>query len=403
MMRETERTRAVYYTFPPFLDAALPLVRALSRRIDLHVIMEISPESWNSALFDVAPRLLPAGIVAADPILRDCFPPGVRSYWENCASFDLVVHQTKTFHPGTWVVSRQAIRHINGIKPHLLYMDAGNLRLAPALGGLERFPLVLAVHDPTPHSGEHSWRKDLTNWLTFARTQHFVLYNQGALASFAARHGIPAGHLHTTNLGSYEIYREWLDGSATESDRTVLFFGRLSPYKGLEYLYQAAPEIARKVRGLRLVVAGRPVSGYTPPAPPELPNDGHVELIDGYISNARLAELCQQASVIVCPYVDATQSGVVLTAYAFRKPVVATRVGGLPEYVEDGATGYLVPPRDAEALSEAVVKVLQDPAMRHEMSRQIEERAQTRLSWERIADQMMDIYRRALGWKGTQD
>jgi glycosyltransferase involved in cell wall biosynthesis len=170
----------------------------------------------------------------------------------------------------------------------------------------------------------------------------------------------------------------------------------------LEYLYLAAPEIARQVPRLRLVVAGKPVTGYVPPVPPELPNGGQVVLIDGYISNAKLAELCQQASVVVCPYVDATQSGVVLTAYAFRKPVVATCVGGLPEYVEDGVTGYLVPPRDSAALSDAVVKVLRDPNRREEMGRQIELLARTTLSWERTADDLLDIYRRAPGRGGSQ-
>ncbi len=402
-MRAAEPIRLVYYTVPSFLVTALPLVRALSRRVALHVIMEIAPESWNSGLFDVAPRALPSGIVAADPVLRDCFPPGVRSYWENCASFDLVVHNTKTFRPATWGVSRQVMRHIKGIQPHLLHMDAGSLRLAPALVGLGGVPLVLAVHDPTPHSGEHSWRTDLTRWLTFSRTQHFVLYNQEALPSFAATHRIPPGHLDATRLGSCEIYREWGDASAREGDRTVLFFGRLSPYKGLEYLYLAAGEIARQVPGLRLVVAGKPVAGYTPPVQPELPNGGQVQLIDGYISNSRLAELCQQATVVVCPYVDATQSAVVLTAYAFRKPVVATRVGGIPEYVEDGATGYLVPPRDPGALAEAVVKVLRDPQRRQQMSEQIELWARTRLSWDRIGDEILETYRRVLDRQGGRD
>ena len=72
------------------------------------------------------------------------------------------------------------------------------------------------------------------------------------------------------------------------------------------------------------------------------------------------ATLFQQASVVALPYIEASQSGVVPLAYMHMKPVVATTVGGLPEMVDDGRTGYLVPPRDEQALATAVVRLLRD-------------------------------------------
>ncbi len=131
-------------------------------------------------------------------------------------------------------------------------------------------------------------------------------------------------------------------------DRTLLFFGRLSAYKGLETLFQAAPLACKRLPGLRIIVAGNPVPGYRLPPAPDLPNGGELQIITGYIPNHTLAQLFQRAAVVVCPYTTATQSAVVLTAYAFGKPVIGTRVGGLPEYITDGETGVLVPPHSPE-------------------------------------------------------
>jgi glycosyltransferase involved in cell wall biosynthesis len=91
------------------------------------------------------------------------------------------------------------------------------------------------------------------------------------------------------------------------------------------------------------------------------------EVLNEYVSNERRAELFARVSVVVLPYVEASQSGVIPLAYRFGKPVVATTVGGLPEMVDDGRTGYLVPPRDAQALAGAVVRLLGDAGLRQRL------------------------------------
>src|SRR5258708_11880054 len=86
-----------------------------------------------------------------------------------------------------------------------------------------------------------------------------------------------------------------------------------------------------------------------------------------FISEEGTAEYFCRASVVVLPYIEASQSGVVSLAYSAAKPVVATTVGGLPEMVEHGRTGYLVPPRDAPQLAESVALLLLDADLRHHM------------------------------------
>jgi glycosyltransferase involved in cell wall biosynthesis len=114
------------------------------------------------------------------------------------------------------------------------------------------------------------------------------------------------------------------------------------------------------------------------------------------IPDELVAQLFQQASVVVCPYIEASQSGVLAIASAFGKPVVATTVGGIPEMVDDRKTGLLVPPRDARSLADAIVTLLQNHALRQQMGQHALQKSQTELSWANIAEQTMQVYYRAL-------
>lgn len=387
--------RVVYYTHSAFFEPALCLVRELSRRVDLDLLLEISPHAWQTAAFDVGFRQLPAGIVPAGDFLATVFPPAVRAYWESAAGVHLVSHRShQSLTPASWTLSRRVLRFARERRADVLHVDDVDVspRLAIGLPLASHPPLVIAVHDPEPHSGERNWRKRLARRLAYPHAARFVLYNAALRDRFSARYGVPASAVTVAPLGVYDVFREWASASPADGPPTVLFFGRLSPYKGLELFYEAAPLIARRVGHVRLVVAGQPVPGYTPPAPPVLARPAAIDVFPRYLSNVEVAALFQSARVAVCPYRDATQSGVVLTAFAFGVPVVAAAVGGLPEYVVPDETGLLVPHGDAGALAEAVCRILLDAPLAARLRRGIGEAAADRLSWRRTADALARTY-----------
>ena len=98
---------------------------------------------------------------------------------------------------------------------------------------------------------------------------------------------------------------------------------------------------------------------------------------------------------MVCPYIEASQSGVLAIANAFGKPVVATNVGGIPEIVEHGKTGLLVPPCDARSLADAIVALLQDQPTREAMRRCTLQKSKAELAWANIAKRTMQVYQQA--------
>ena len=118
-----------------------------------------------------------------------------------------------------------------------------------------------------------------------------------------------------------------------------------------------------------------------------------VKIINRYVGMEELVGLLGNCALTVCPYTDATQSGVIMTSYSLCKPVVATNVGGLGEMIEDGKTGMLVPPKDVDSLAETIISLLANESLRSNMEKRIkEEYFSGDKSWKVIADKYIEFY-----------
>jgi glycosyltransferase involved in cell wall biosynthesis len=194
--------------------------------------------------------------------------------------------------------------------------------------------------------------------------------------------------------------REKAASAETSSDGVarLLFFGNIRPYKGLEVFIRALALVRRQIR-VQAVVAGefymdsRPVKELAA----DLGLGDDVLWSDGYVENEQVPRYFGQADLMVLPYIEATQSGVVPLAYGFGLPVVASDVGGLSEVVVDGQTGYLVQPGQPEVLAAKILEYLGLPREKKEQfSRNIREFRQ-RLSWEQVVEKLVEVTTRAKG------
>jgi glycosyltransferase involved in cell wall biosynthesis len=389
--------RVVYYSRPPYFDTFLPKIEALSKKVELHVILEISPESWQSGLFDVSKQLIGAGVHEGVGFLDHFFVPALHKYWQRCASVSIVVHtHPKSIHPKAWWISHQVMNRIEKLHPDVFHLDDISLRLAPMLFELKEVPLVLNIHDAQAHSGEHNWRTDLARWLSFGRTRHFILHSNFSRNQFLKRYAIPETRVTMIPLGILDIYRDWVTSEIPEERKTVLFFGRISPYKGVEVFIKAAELVSDLMPGCRFVIAGRAINGYSLPELPQLSQGNVFEIYQQYLSNTQVANLVSRSSLVACPYLDASQSGVILTAYAFNKPVIATNVGGLSEYVWEGKTGSIVAANDPEALAKAIINMLGDRAGQYFSRSAFEALRNDELNWGKIAEKTLKVYEKIL-------
>lgn len=215
--------------------------------------------------------------------------------------------------------------------------------------------------------------------------------------------GVPAARARVIYGGADP--RRFAPGPASQR-RGVLFVGRLTPHKGLDRLIRALPT------GATLTVAGSaghdrrpPENGY--PALLARLAEGRPIRFSGPVPDAELPTLYRAAAVFALPSVERTCYGrrvqiaellglSVLEAMASGLPVVASRVGGVPEIVVDGETGFLVEPGDVDELHDRIAQLVGDPALAAEMGRRARDLVVERFTWEHCAARCLTAYRELL-------
>jgi len=180
-----------------------------------------------------------------------------------------------------------------------------------------------------------------------------------------------------------------------EGEPVVLFFGLLSPSKGLDDLVEAFA-LARQSCTAKLIVAGFPTKFINidelKTKIVSLGLSGSVFLDTRYILLEEISTIMSLATVVVYPYRSGTQSGALQTAYTFGRPVIATNVGGLPEAVEDGKSGFLVSSQSPRELADKIVFLINNPDLAAQMGDYARYLSNTRFSWQSIAKQILLVY-----------
>ena len=117
--------------------------------------------------------------------------------------------------------------------------------------------------------------------------------------------------------------------------------------------------------------------------------EDNIVLIDEYVPNEEIGNYFTATDLVIQPYISSTGSGVVQIAFGFNRPVVATKVGSLPEIIDDGKTGYLVPPEDPHEIAQAIIKFFRDDNG-EKFSKNID-RDKYKFSWNRMVEVIEEL------------
>jgi glycosyltransferase involved in cell wall biosynthesis len=289
-----------------------------------------------------------------------------------------------SINPLSWL---RAGRRIVEIAPDLVIIHWWNPFFGPCLGATmrvakrrSRADVIFICHNVVPHEpfplADMLTRLALTTghaWLAHSET------DRRDLESLDLR-----GHTLVVPQPLGQGFGKPTDKEQAKSrlgltGKILLFFGLIRRYKGLPWLLEAMPLVLRKVH-CTLLVVGEFYEGkdHCLQLLQTLGLASRVRVIDRFIPDDEVSLYFSAADLVVLPYESATQSAIVPIAHAFERPVVATRVGGLPEAVQDGETGLLVEPRDPTALASAIVRFF-DEGLGPAFSRNISSR--TLFSW----------------------
>ncbi len=287
-------------------------------------------------------------------------------------------------------------RRIRRLAPDLLILQWWHPYFAPCyyllLKAVGRVPVVFTCHNVFPHE-RFPLDRFLSRMALCGRAGYIVHshMDEDDLKTFR-----PDAPCVVTPHPSYNAFR--MQGMSREQARgllrmdahtpMLLFFGFVREYKGLTYLLDAMPSITAAMPGLQLWVVGdfgQDRERYLRQIH-DLALEERVVPVEGYVPDREVEKYFAAADLVVCPYISATQSGIVQIAYGFEKPVIVTEVGGLPEVVQERRTGYIVPPGNPEAIADAVLRFYgQDAGV--DWANNIRKEAET-FSWETMTERI---------------
>lgn len=363
------------------LDANVSLINALGKTCDVYFFTEALYEIYNFIDKDKLTRTVSTGTDVEELQRFKNFIPLEKTFVVKGTRNGNVLKKLYI----SYVVN-QLIRKIN---PDIILID--NYMLTYFLSTLSfRKKMMMIVHDPFLHSGENFIIDRFLRKLHFKLINHKILLNENQKEDFIEQYRQKKENIHSSFLSVYDYLQYYkTDNANSASGFNILFFGRISPYKGIKFLLDAFVEILvdEKYEDMSLTIAGGGTFDFDIEIYRQYPQ---IKILNEYIYPEKLANYISQASVVVCPYTDATQSGVIMSAYAFKKPVIATNVGGLPEMVEDGKTGIIIEPKSSKAIINAILKLYMNKDILKEMSQNISGRYHNgEKSWDSSASQFL--------------
>lgn len=258
-----------------------------------------------------------------------------------------------------------------------------------------RRKIIMTVHDPLPHSHAESLKHRIARNMAMKLICNFVIFNSAQAEIFVDTYKLQRKRVGVSRFGIFPWFRLLEASSKRENEEThtpyILFAGRISQYKGIDYLLPAMETIHENYPNVKLIIAGSGRLYFDISKWEKLP---YIEFRNRFIPDNELIELIKNSLFIVCPYTDATQSGVVMSAFTFNKPVLATNVGGLPEMIVSNRHGIIVERKNIDALSRGIDYMLASPTLLNVFSRNIEsDYSKGDRSWKKIAEEIYQMYR----------
>lgn len=229
-------------------------------------------------------------------------------------------------------------------------------------GAVKADQIVTYIHDPIAHSGTKWWVKALRKQ-RYKQADQIVVHTKSFIPLVSELYGFSEDKIHFVPHGRLSSYKDcWVKepfDQMYEGKINFVFFGFIQKYKGLHVLAAAYKEVSEKGYPVTLTIAGK---GDFSEYQEEYGKLSNVKIINRRVKDEEIGNLFTVPNAVaVLPYLDATQSGVVITSMEFSAPIIATDTGGLKEQLDEGKIGIFCKPNDAHDLAEKMIYMVERP------------------------------------------
>lgn len=354
------KKKITHFTHVAYLDTAIEHIKTASNNgYDLHVLIALTPQGLKSNILNLEIDINSyPPLVSYDTIKHDWNLNYLEPYFEKCKSVHFVVYSPKL---SLNSISNNIKKFINGVSPDFIHLDGFVARQFPLLPFLfkNRGKLIMNVHDPKMHSGEFEIKRYIITKLLFIMVTKFVVFANDS--SKVLKEQLSKNKkIFVLRFRPSSIYRKFsITNEVNVMASKISFVGRLSKYKGIDLFIEAINGIHKTHPDQEFVIAGKPFNDFKINYD-IIKNKNKVSVMEKFLSNEEITEIMLSSILVVCPYIDATQSGVILIAHGLNRPVLVTPVGGLPDYINEGKNGLVADDVSVESLTKSINDFLEN-------------------------------------------
>ena len=352
--------KVAYYTSAYFIDSAIETIQSIKGKVSLHLFIEISEISKKSTILNIDNINSFDFIEDAEKVLGPEQWLKFKPYFDGITMVKFIVHKnSKSLSLESFLYSMKLGRYFQKMKFDVMHFDNISQRSFGLYPFLNKTKLVITLHDPKPHTGENSWKTYLKFNLYIPKANAFIQYAEFSKNLLKKVYPKVKAPISCIQLLPFTFMRNYLP-KERKLDNSILFFGRLSPYKGVDLLLNAIPLVLKKFPNQHFVIAGSTSYDFQFDKLLISKFKNNITIINKYLSLEEIASLIDKSAFVVCPYRDATQSGVLSTTFAFGKTAIVSNVGSFSEYIEDGTNGLISEPEATDLANKIIMAIEND-------------------------------------------
>lgn len=311
------------------------------------------------------------------------------------------------YNPLSWIFAYKKIKnsdifHFHWVSPLLTPLYYTILKLNQLFA---KKKVVVTCHNIEPH--ESTFLDKIFTKIIFSKIDHFIVHAKQNKTRLEKDYKIERDNIHIIPHGTFDFFTKWKKESKTElkkefgleNKKVILFFGYIREYKGLRYLIRALNEVVKKEPDIRLIIAGelwQKWKTYQKEIDKNKLNK-YIKVYSNYILDEDVHKFFNLADIVVLPYYNTEQtiSGPLLVSFAFGKPTIISKVGGISEIVKDDLNGILVQGGNVKELSTKILKLINNRIKQRNLGKSVK-RFNNMHKWGNIAKATINTYKKML-------